>query len=130
MLEMLKTFLAMIVPVAMSIQAQQPTLEIVNSVTNIESKYGNGAAFAIGVEGREYWVTAKHIINGKKHPPYGLAGVTSVTLNLQHRITGAWCNVKFKVLDTGKDIDIVVLVATDPLARTIEIWQQQWLTHL
>jgi hypothetical protein len=116
---MLKSFSATMVLLGMSLQAQQPTLELMNNVTNIESRYGKGAAFAVGVEGREYWITAKHMVNGKKHPPYGVAGVTSVVLKLQNRVTGSWTRVNFKVLETGKDIDIVVLVATNPLVKTI-----------
>lgn len=64
-------------------------------------------------------ITAKHILTGAKHPPYGTVTSKSATLSMLD--PGAekerWLPVNFSVLDPGKDIDIVVLAPSAPLLR-------------
>ena len=97
----------------------QPTLELVNNVTRVASDRKSGAIFSIEVDGREYWLTVKHIVNSKDRPPYGFAGVASITLHLQNRVSSSWIPVAFKVLDPGENIDIVVLAADHSLLQEL-----------
>ena len=94
-----------------------PTAGVLTRMTIIQSNYGSGTAFSIDVDGREYWVTAKHILTGAKHPPYGTITVKSAALRLldpgaEHE---RWIPVTFSILDAGKDIDIVVLAPPTPI---------------
>jgi hypothetical protein len=88
-------------------------------MTMIESRYGRGSAFSIDVDQREYWITAKHVLTGASHPPYGF--ITAKSASLRVLDPGGqeekWVPVTFSVLDPGKDIDIVVLVAPTPLLQ-------------
>lgn len=98
-----------------------PTNNILTRTTMIQSQYGRGTAFSIDVDKREYWITAKHILTGAKHPPYGKFNSRTVSLSLLNPLVGdaqrreQWLPVVFSVLDVGKDIDIVVLAAPKPL---------------
>jgi hypothetical protein len=83
----------------------------------VESRYGRGTTFSIDVDGREYWITAKHIITGAEHPPYG--SIASKLVSLRILNPGAqgeqWLAENFSVIDAGNDIDIVILAAPHPL---------------
>jgi len=72
-----------------------------------------GTIFSIDVDSREYWITAKHLLTGAKHPPYGSYLNPSATLDILN--PGAegqqWITVTFSVIDPGKNIDILVLAA-------------------
>jgi hypothetical protein len=72
-----------------------------------------GTTFSIDVDSREYWITAKHILTGAQHPPWGTVTEKSVAVKiLQPEAAGMdWLPVTMSVLDGGKDIDIVVLAA-------------------
>ena len=52
-------------------QPAPPTGNILGRVLMVESRYFRGTTFSLDVDGREYWITAKHILTGAKHPPYG-----------------------------------------------------------
>jgi len=69
------------------------------------------------VDNREYWITAKHVLTGAKHPPYGSVAAKSVSLKLVN--PGGeeleWIPVTLSVIDPGPDIDIAVLAAPQPL---------------
>jgi hypothetical protein len=71
----------------------------------------------VDVDEREYWITAKHIITGAKHPPFGTVDAKTVSLQIlpQSNAKKEWVSVKFNVIDPGKDIDIVVLAPEKPL---------------
>ena len=118
--------------VAMSLHASSamaqmaaPTVNLIQRVAMVQSVVPQGAGsvtvsgtmFSIDVDQREYWITAKHILTGKKHPPYGSITEKSVTLSVLN--PGAegvqWLPEKFSVIDPGKDIDIVVLASPEPL---------------
>jgi hypothetical protein len=96
-----------------------PTNNVLTRMTIIKSRYGSGTAFSIDVDQREYWITAKHILTGAKHPPYGVVTRKSESLSLLD--PGAqeerWTPVKFFVIDAGKDIDIVILAPPTPVLR-------------
>jgi hypothetical protein len=95
----------------------QPTTNILSRILMVESQYGRGTIFSIDVDQREYWITAKHILNGRQHPPYGAIMSKSVSLRILN--PGAegeqWLPETFSVIDPGEDIDIVVLAAGKPL---------------
>jgi len=83
----------------------------------IESSHGRGTVFSIDVDHREYWITAKHVLTGAEHPPYGSISSRLVPMRILN--PGAegeeWLNVEFSVVDVSGGIDIVVLAAPYPL---------------
>ncbi|MEX2261273.1 MAG: hypothetical protein WD696_04945 [Bryobacteraceae bacterium] len=83
----------------------------------IESKYSRGTAFSIEIDGREYWITARHILTGAKNRPYGT--IAEKTLELKILNPGGtrqeWLPIKFTVLQPGADVDIAVLVPPNRL---------------
>jgi len=85
----------------------------------VESTYGRGTIFSVDVDHREYWITAKHILTGAEHAPYGSVTSKSVPLRILDPggQGGRWPTVDFSVIDAGKDIDIVILAATEPLLK-------------
>jgi len=36
----------------------------------------------LDVDGREYWITAKHILTGAEHPSYGIVTSKAVSLKI------------------------------------------------
>lgn len=98
-------------------QLASPTETVLYRVLMVESKYGRGSIFSLDVDRRKYWITAKHILTGAKHPPY--RSITSKSVSLRILNPGAqgeqWLPVNFSVLDPGNDIDVVVLVPPEPL---------------
>lgn len=83
----------------------------------VESKYGRGTIFSVDVNHREYWVTAKHILTGAEHPPYGSIDDQTASLRiLNPGGTGLqFVPETFKVIDPGANIDIVVLASATPI---------------
>jgi hypothetical protein len=88
-------------------------------MTMVESKYGRGTIFSLDVDHREYWITAKHIVSGAKHPPYGSVTSKSVALRILDPTAQGeqWLLVNFSVIDPGNDIDIVVLAPPELVLR-------------
>lgn len=99
--------------VFVSMAQSMPTYGILSRMTMIESQYFRGSAFSVDVDRREYWITAKHILTGAEHPPYGSVKIKSVLLRVldpsAQDKNGRWFPVDFSVIDAGEDIDIVVL---------------------
>ena len=100
----------------------QPTNNLWTRVLMVESPSGRGTIFSLDVDQREYWITAKHILTGAEHPPYGSIKSKWARLKiLNPGLQGEqWLTVDFSVLDPGEDIDIVVLappnlLLTNPL---------------
>ena len=91
--------------------AAQPTNNLWTRVLMVESGFGRGTIFSLDVDQREYWITAKHILNGREHPPYGSITSKSVQLKILNPSPQGeqWLPVDFSVIDAGEDIDIVVL---------------------
>lgn len=77
----------------------------------VEYNNERGTIFSIDVDGREYWITAKHILTGAKHPPIGSVGKKSVTVHFLDPNSDQehWVPLTFSVIDPGPDIDIVAL---------------------
>jgi hypothetical protein len=100
-------------------QAAPPTSNILSRVLMVQSRYFRGTTFSIDVDGREYWITAKHILTGAVHPPYGFIESKSELLSILN--PGAqgeqWLPVNFSVIDAGNDIDIVILAPSEPLLK-------------
>jgi hypothetical protein len=95
------------------IATAQPTLNVLSRTMRVQSQYGTGTIFNIDVDGREYWVTAAHILTGAAGKPYGR--VTTKTVNLKILNPGGeglqWIPVKFTVLQPPEDVDVVALVS-------------------
>src|SRR5579862_9018486 len=98
-------------------QSARVTTGILYRVFMVESSFGRGSIFSIDVDGREYWITAKHILTGAHHPPYGTVLSNAATLKLLSALspTEQWIPETFSVLDPGQNIDIVVLAAASPI---------------
>jgi hypothetical protein len=98
-------------------QAVTPNGAIFSHVLMVQSRYGRGSIFSIDVDNREYWITAKHVLNGAEHPPYGSITDKSVLVKIldPNAEKENWKDETFIVVDTGKDVDIVVLVPPIPL---------------
>lgn len=98
-------------------QPAMPTTNILSRILMVQSQFGRASIFSIDVDQREYWITAKHVLNGKLHPPYGT--VTDKSIALEILDPGAegehWLPETFSVIDPGDDIDIVVLAAATPI---------------
>jgi hypothetical protein len=77
----------------------------------VKSDKDGGTIFSIDVDEREYWITAKHILTGANHPPYGTVEAKIVTLSILSQVGERenWIPETFNVIDPGKDVDIVVL---------------------
>jgi hypothetical protein len=91
--------------------AAQPTINMYQRVWMIKTKHGRGPAFAADVDGREYWITAKHVLTGAKGKPFGTITEKTVTLELLDPGGDGerWLTNNFTVLQSAEDVDIVVL---------------------
>lgn len=101
-------------------QVATPTSNVITRIVMVESRYYRGSTFSIDVDGREYWITAKHILTGAKNPPWGSVTDKSVSLKMLNPKADEgenWLTTNFSVIDTGKDIDIVVLAPQHPLLQ-------------
>ncbi len=102
---------------AVGAQSAEPTSNILFKTLMIRTKTEAGTMFSIEVDNREYWLTAKHILTGRKSGPAGEVSEKTVSLDVLDPIGDAikWNPNQFTVIDPGKDIDIVVLVPTTVL---------------
>jgi hypothetical protein len=98
-------------------QPAMPTTNILTRISMVQSQFGRATIFSIDVDQREYWITAKHVLSGREHPPYGAITAKSVEVQiLSPNAAGEqWIPEKFSVIDPGDDIDIVVLAAAATL---------------
>ena len=73
--------------------------------------------FRIDVDGREYWITATHILTGAKGKPYGRVAEKTAELKLFNPGGSGyeWIPVRFSVLQPADDVDVVVLVPPSPI---------------
>ncbi len=99
----------------------QPTNNIIQRIMTIEFRNERGTAFSIDRDDREYWITARHILTGAQHPPYGR--VPSNTVDLKMLNPGGageqWLTTRFTVLQPASDADVVVLIPGKPLLPNI-----------
>jgi len=87
-----------------------PTGGILFRTVKVHSlKGGFGTMFSIVVDGREYWITAKHIITGK---PNGEVPLQRISLDVQNPVgkEEKFESYSFQVFDTETIADVVVLV--------------------
>jgi hypothetical protein len=98
-------------------QSAQPTSNILFKTLMIKSKTEAGTMFSIDVDDREYWLTAKHILTGRRSGPAGEFSEKTASLDVLDPIGRAikWNSIQFAVIDPGKDIDIVVLIPNTTL---------------
>jgi hypothetical protein len=99
----------------------QPTINMYQRVYMIQTATSRGTAFAVDIDDREYWITARHILTGAKKPPYGNVKEKTVTINI-HDADGSkdrWVPHTFIVLQPPEDVDIVVLVPQTPLTSNL-----------
>jgi hypothetical protein len=90
----------------------QPTFDILARTLRIQSQYYTGTVFSIDVDGREYWITAAHIVTGAKGKPYGRVKEKNIELKILNPGGASleWLPVKFSVMQPEQDVDVVVLV--------------------
>ncbi len=93
-------------------QSAQPTNNILFNTLMIKFRAEAGTMFSIEVDNREYWLTAKHILTGRKSGPAGEFTEKTVLIDVLDPIGDSikWNSIQFAVIDPGKDIDIAVLV--------------------
>lgn len=59
-----------------------PTMGALTHTFMFQYHNERGAIFSIDVDGREYWVTAKHIFTGAQHAPYGQMPKSAVDVEI------------------------------------------------
>jgi hypothetical protein len=98
----------------------QPTFNAMSRTLRVQSKHGTGTIFNIDVDGREYWVTATHILTGAKGKPYGRIAEKTIELKiLNPGGTGLeWLAVQFTVLQPPDDVDVVALAPASLILST------------
>lgn len=89
--------------------AQIP-LEVVRRVFMIRTASNAGTSFTIDVDGRQYLITAKHLVAGLKPED-----------TIQIRKEDQWVPQKVKVLRCDDPIDIAVLIPTEQLSITLKL---------
>jgi hypothetical protein len=105
-------------------QMASPTVDILSRTLMVKSAVAAETIFPIDVDNREYWVTAKHVLTGAEHPPYGSFTEKSVTLSILDPGVNSssevmrWIPERFSVIDPGEDIDIVVLAPSNLIMST------------
>lgn len=103
-------------------QSTAPTAALLARTFMIQVGHERGSAFAIDVDGGEYWLTAKHLFTGAKHLPAGsyisksaFVYVLSQGTQEVNPVDQHWNREYFTVIDPGEDIDILVLVPLVPI---------------
>jgi hypothetical protein len=98
-------------------QPAMPTTNALQRTFMIQTIHGRGTVFSIDVDNREYWITAKHLFTGIESRPQGEFLTKSVQANILAPVGNGnrgevqnWQTFTFTTIDTGKDIDILVLV--------------------
>lgn len=96
-------------------------MELLQRVLKIDYKNQRGTSFSIDVDGREYWITARHILTGAKSKPYGTFADKVVDMRLLNPGGNGdqWRLQRFAVLQPSADVDIVVLVPSSPILADV-----------
>lgn len=107
--------------VACATSVAQPTINMLQRVMMIEYRNERGTTFSIDVDGREYWITARHILTGAKSKPYGVFAEKAVDVKLLNPGGNGlqWLPEKFTVLQPPIDVDVVVLVPAAPILNDV-----------
>jgi hypothetical protein len=100
----------------------QPTFNALSRTLRVQSQYGTGTIFNIDVDGREYWVTANHIVTGAKGKPYGRIAAKTVELKILNPGGEGlqWIPVKFTVLQPDADVDVIALAPSALILSTVK----------
>jgi hypothetical protein len=83
----------------------QVTSNVINRVFLVKGPSEAGTAFTIEVDGRQYLVTAKHVVKGMKQDD-----------NIQIRKDNQWLELPVKVLRCDDPVDIAVLIPSSQLS--------------
>lgn len=99
----------------------QPVASLLGRILMVETSFGRGTIFMLDVDRREYWITAKHLLNGATDPHHpGIIREPEAVLRMLNPDGPGeeWITARFAVIDPGNDIDIVVLAPREPLLKT------------
>jgi len=122
--ELVASFLILLLSVTFNGQSTVANTSALFHTRLISTTKGTGTAFAVDVDNREYWITAKHIFTGIANAPPGVFATKTVQAKLLVPYNdgdgGAtpkqtWRSYTFTTIDPGKDIDILVLAPKDPV---------------
>jgi hypothetical protein len=100
-------------------QSAMPTSGALSRTFMINVNGEKGTMFAVHVDGRQYWVTARHLLtSAKTGPPYGK--ITAKTSTLEVMVPDSadiqWKPYEFDVIDPGdENADVVVLAPRLPM---------------
>lgn len=100
-------------------QSAMPTAGALSRTFMIKVNGEQGTMFAVHVDGRQYWVTARHLLTGAKAgPPWGK--ITAKTSKLEVLLPDSadiqWKPYEFDVIDPGdENADVVVLAPRLPM---------------
>ena len=115
----MRTFLAgLLFLLASSISTDgQTTIATLNTMARVymvRSPFGLATIFSVDVDNREYWITAKHVVTGAEHSPYGPVKTKTVKLDLLDPTSQEphWIPEEFAVIDTDANVDIVALATS------------------
>ena len=106
---------------ACSAAMAQPVTNLLGRILMVESQFGRGTIFMLDVDRREYWITAKHLLNGATDPHHvGTIKEHEAVLRMLNPAGQGeeWITARFAVIDPGEDVDIAVLAPSEPLLRT------------
>jgi hypothetical protein len=122
--ELVASFLILLLSGSFSGQSTVANTLALYQTRLISTTKGTGTAFAVDVDNREYWITAKHIFTGIANAPPGVFATKTVEAKLlvpyEAGSGGAtpeqtWRSYTFTAIDPGKDIDILVLAPKEPV---------------
>jgi hypothetical protein len=101
-------------------QSARATNNILFRTLMVRTATEQASMFSVDVDGREYWITVKHLLTGAKHMPVGSVAAKRVSLFVLDPSSAdqRWIPNNFSVLDPGKDIDIVVLAPEHSIRPT------------
>lgn len=88
----------------------QVTSNVINRVFLVKGPAEAGTAFTIEVDGRQYLVTAKHVVDGMKQDD-----------SIQIRKDDQWSAVPVKVLRCNDPVDIAVLIPSSQLSKSFPL---------
>ena len=92
------------------------TGEIIQQVFSIRTSVGSGSAFTIQIDGKQYLVTARHVLDGDSGTP-----IPKKT-TLEVRNANQWHSMECDLIGVGNDpYDIAILALLQALAHFDEI---------
>ena len=110
MRRVLFTLLALVVACSLA-QAQVPTSNVIYRVLRIKTPTDTGSAFTIEVDGKQYLITARHLLEG-----FGSEGEVDLWME------GRWSRVHVRAIYPAKEaVDIVALDAGRPVTVTFPL---------